>query len=754
MKSTSHLKFSFLFILILGLLISPRLTYTQEEVFPALTLENIFSGGLLRTKGYRSVHFLKGVDAYITLERAVDGSGSELIQTDCRTGEQKSYVTIKELTPAAGKEPLMLNEYSWSADEQKLLIFTNTKRVWRYNTRGDYWIFDLKTRQLNQIGRVLVPGSLMFAKISPDGKKVSYVYQQNLYVESLESGAIQQLTFDGAGNLINGTFDWAYEEEFDCRDGFRWSPDSKYLAYWQINSEGIGTFYMVNNLDSIYAKLIPVPYPKVGTVIASARIGVISIDGGETRWFDIPGDPRAHYLPRMDFIPNSDEIIMQQLNRLQNTDVVFRANIHTGVIQPILTEKDNAWVDIVNNISWIQKNKYFTWLSERDGWRHIYLVSRDGQEIKKITHGDYDVLQIESIDDKSGYIYFIASPESPIQRYLYRCRLNGKEKAERVSPKELSGHHSYSISPNNKWALHRFGNAVTPTIINFISLPDHKIRRVLEGNKEARQKTNELGLSPKEFFRININDSTALDAYMIKPREFDPSKKYPVIFNIYGEPAGTTVQDSWSGNLYSHFLTQKGYIIMSVDNRGTNVPRGRSWRKCIYRQVGILATQDQAAAVRKIVERFNFIDPDRIGVWGWSGGGSMTLNCMFRYPEIYKTGIAVAFVADQRLYDAIYQERYMGLPDDNAAGYKDGSPITHAHRLQGNLLLIHGSADDNVHYQNCELLINELIKHKKQFTMMQYPMRSHSIYERENTTMHLYELMTNFWEKNLPGGGK
>jgi dipeptidyl-peptidase-4 len=754
MKNTLMKKHCLYLVVFFGLLFSPWSNFAQEKTVPELTLEKVFGGGLLRTKGYRSIHFLKETEVYITLDRVKDASASELIQHDCRTGEQKTYVTALELTPAAGKEPLSLNDYSWSANEQKLLIFTNTKRVWRYNTRGDYWSLDLNTRRLIQIGKALEPGSLMFAKYSPDGEKVAYVSHQNLYVESLESGEIKQLTFDGGGNLINGTFDWAYEEEFDCRDGFRWSPDSKYLAYWQVNSEGIGTFYMINNLDSIYSKLIPVPYPKVGTTIASAKIGVISISGGDTRWFDIPGDPRAHYLPRMDFVPETDEIMIQQLNRLQNTDKVFLANIHTGVIQTILIEKDSAWVDVVNNISWIQKNKYFTWLSERDGWRQLFLVSRDGKEIRKITRGAYDVERVECVDEKTGHVYFIASPESPIQRYLYRCQLNGRGKAERVSPQTLSGQHSYTISPNATWALHRFGNAATPTVISFISLPDHKTQRVLEENKEAWQKINDLGLSPKEFFRININDSVTLDAYMIKPRAFDPLKKYPVIFNIYGEPAGTTVQDRWSSDLYSHFLTQKGYIIMSVDNRGTNVSRGRAWRKCIYRQVGILATHDQAAAVKKISDMFNFIDLERIGVWGWSGGGTMTLNCLFRYPEIYKTGIAVAFVADQQLYDAIYQERYMGLPDNNAAGYKDGSPISHAQNLKGNLLLIHGSADDNVHYQNCELLVNELIKYKKQFTMMQYPMRSHGIYERENTTIHLYELMTNFWEKNLPAGGR
>ncbi len=742
------------FIILFGLSFFSGFNIAQEKIVPELTLEKVLGGGLLKTKGYRSVQFLKGKAVYITLERSKDAGASELIQHDCRTGEQKKYVTAQDLTPVEGKEPLSLNEYSWSADEQKLMIFTNTKRVWRYNTRGDYWSLDLNTRKLTQIGKTLEPRALMFAKFSPDGGKVAYVYHQNLYVESLESGEIKQLTFDGVGNLINGTFDWAYEEEFDCRDGFRWSPDSKYLAYWQVNSEGIGTFYMINNLDSIYSKLIPVPYPKVGTTIASAKIGVISISGGDTRWFDIPGDPRAHYLPRMDFVPETGEIMIQQLNRLQNTDNVFLANIHTGVIQTILVEKDSAWVDVVNNISWIQKNKYFTWLSERDGWRQLFLVSRDGKEVRKITTGYYDIERIECIDEKTGYVYFIASLESPIQRNLYRCQLTGKGKAERVSPKELSGHHLYSISPDAKWAIHRFGNAATPTVINFISLPDHKILRVLEENKDARQKIVELGLSPKEFFRVNIADSIALDAYMIKPRDFDPSKKYPAIFNIYGEPAGTTVQDRWSSDLYSHFLTQKGYIIISVDNRGTDVSRGQAWRKCIYRQVGILATQDQAASVKKITAMFNFVDSERIGIWGWSGGGTMTLNCMFRYPEIYKTGIAVAFVADQRLYDAIYQERYMGLPDNNAAGYKDGSPISHAQNLKGNLLLIHGSADDNVHYQNCELLVNELIKYKKQFTMMQYPMRSHGIYERENTTMHLYELMTNFWEKNLPAGGR
>jgi dipeptidyl-peptidase-4 len=319
----------------------------------------------------------------------------------------------------------------------------------------------------------------------------------------------------------------------------------------------------------------------------------------------------------------------------------------------------------------------------------------------------------------------------------------------------MKGQHSYQISPDSKWAIHAFSNVSTPNTIDLVSLPVHKTARVLQDNDNMKQKIAELKINIKEFFKVDIGDGTELYGWMIKPLNFDPAKKYPVIFHIYGEPAGSTVQNSFGGgDLWHQFLAQQGYLIMSVDSRGTAMPRGSAWRKSIYRQIGILATDDHAKAVKKIISTYSFVDPDRIGIWGWSGGGSMTLNCMFRYPDIYRTGIAVAFVANQKFYDSIYQERYMGLPTDNPDGYKEGSPVTHAGNLRGNLLLIHGSGDDNVHYQNCEVLVNELIRQNKLFSMIEYPMRSHGIFERENTTRHLYESMFWYWRNNLPPGGR
>ncbi|MCK4748054.1 MAG: S9 family peptidase, partial [Bacteroidales bacterium] len=479
------------------------------------------------------------------------------------------------------------------------------------------------------------------------------------------------------------------------------------------------------------------------------KIGVVPVSGGSTLWFDIPGDPRNHYLVRMEVVPQSNQVVIQQLNRLQNTNRVWIGDIGTLELENILTETDEAFLDVHDDLEWLNGNKQFTWISERDGWRHLFRVSKDGKEILSITQGDFDVVELNCIDPRSGYVYYIASPGNFTQRYLYRSRLDGKGEPEKISPADQEGQHSYVMSGDAKWALHTFENASKPPVITLVEIKSHRQVRVMENNLAIRLKYSSLGLYPKEFFKVDIGEAE-LDAWMIKPPEFDPRKKYPVIFYVYGEPAGSTVQDRWSGgDLWHHYLARQGYVVISVDNRGTAAPRGRAWRKVIYRQIGILAAEEQAAAARKILETHSFLDPDRVGIWGWSGGGSMTLNCMFRYPGIYKTGIAIAFVAHQKLYDTAYQERYMGLPDDNREGFREGSPINHVSGLSGNLLLIHGTADDNVHYQGFEMLVDELIKQDKLFDMMAYPMRTHSIRERENTSLHLRRTMARYWIENL-----
>lgn len=719
-----------------------------------LSLEDIYKNNVYGQKGFGPVRWMKDNKGYSTLENNSETGGRDIVKYDAKSGKRNVIVSSSQLIPKNEKEPLGISDYNWSEDDSKLLVFTNTKKVWRYHTKGDYWVLDLKTNKLVKMGESLPESTLMFAKFSPDASKVAFVSELNIYVQDLKTNKVEQLTNDGGDTIINGTFDWVYEEELDCRDGFRWSPDGEHIAYWQSDTKGVGTFYMINNIDSLYSKPIPMPYPKVGTTLSAVKVGVISAKGGDTKWFDIPGDPRNNYLARMDFIPNSNEVMIQQLNRPQNINKVWVGDINSMAIDNILTETDKAFLEIHDDIRWLDNEKYFTWSSERDGWLHLYKVSRNGKDIQPITKGEFDVVNIDNIDAKGGYVYYIASPENFTQRYLYRSRIDGKGKAERITPTSNNGQNRYQISSDAKWAIQTFENATTPPIISLINLPSHKEIRILEDNSELKKTYDALNLNAKEFVKVNIGDAV-LDAWMIKPKNFDATKKYPLFIYVYGEPAGSTVQDNWEGgDLWHHYMAQQGYVVMSIDNRGTKTPRGREWHKSIYGQIGILASKDQSMAAKEILKTYNFLDQDRVGIWGWSGGGQMTLNCMFRYPDIYKTGLAVSFVSDQRLYDATYQERYMGLLEDNAKGYHDGSPINFAQNLEGNLMIIHGTADDNVHYQSFEMLADRLIKYNKLFYMMSYPMRSHSIHERENTSYHLRETMEKYWKENLPAGGK
>jgi len=732
----------------------PVFVNAQATTPESLTLERIYTDDDFRLKKFGPLRWLEDGSGYTTLEASPEfPDARDIVKHSPASGTRSILVGAGQLVPPGATEPLPISDYHWSADGRKLLVLTNSVKVWRYETRGDYWVLDLVSGKLTQLGTFAKPSTLMFAKFSPDGGRVGYVVENNIYVEDLKTAAVVQLTHDGSATIINGTFDWVYEEELSCRDGFRWSPDGTHIAYWQSDTSGTGTFYLIDNIDSLYSRPIPLPYPKVGTTNSAVKVGVVSATGGATKWFDIPGDPRDNYLARMEFIPDSAEVMIQQLNRRQNRNTVWIGDVATMRLTNILTDHDDAFLEIHDNIQWLDNEKYFTWTSERDGWRHLYTVSRDGQETSLITRGEFDVESITCIDEKGGHVYYIASPDNFTQRYLYRSPLNGDGGAERISPKGMAGQFAYRMSPDARWAVVTFQNATTPDRISLVSLPDHEEKTVLEDNSELKAKIDALGLTPKEFLKIDIG-AAVLDAWMIKPPGFDPGRKYPLIFYIYGEPASSTVQDRWSGgDLWHHYLARQGYVVMSVDNRGTAVPRGRAWRKSIYRQVGILASHDQVNATREILKRFPFIDPDRVGMWGWSGGGQMTLNCLFRYPEIYTTGIAVAFVSDQRLYDTIYQERYMGLPDDNEEGYRDGSPIHHAAKLEGNLLIIHGTADDNVHYQSFERLVDELIRQNKLFRMMSYPMRTHSLSEGDNTALHLRRTMADFWRKNLPPGG-
>lgn len=728
--------------------ISPWVQAQQE-----LKIEDVVNASLIHTEGGGSVDWLEDGNSYSKIEKNGDGQW-QVVACKAKGGESQILIPADALiNPETGKA-IPVRSFFFNSDHSYALIYTNTKRVWRYDTRGDYWLVSLADKKLRQLGKKLPESSLMFAKFSPDGSRVAYVSGNNIYVEDLSGSSVVQLTHDGTEEIVNGTFDWVYEEEFACRDGFRWSPDSRYIAYWQSDTKGTGWFDIIDNVDSLYPKILCFPYPKAGTLNSAVKVGYVPAGGGATTWIDIPGDARENYIPRMEFIPESNELFIQQMNRAQNTNHVWVAKIGESKPVNIFTDKDAAWLDTNDHVRWLKGNTYFTWESERDGWRHLYRISRDGKEILPVTKGDFDFIEEVGADVSKGIVYFMASPDNYNQRYLYQANFFGNGEVKRVSPADQSGQHRYSISPSGKWAVHSFSNSENPPVIEMISLPSHKRVSLITDNAKAKAQYDALGLQPKEFVKTE-SDGWTLDAWMIKPSDFDPGKKYPVIIDVYGEPASSTVQDVWQGgSLWHHYLAEQGYVVVSIENRGANAPRGREWRKCIYGEVGTLASRDQAQGIQALVKKYPFLDASRIGITGWSGGGSQTLNCMFRYPEVFSTGIAIAFVADQRLYDTIYQERYMNTPQNNPEGYRKGSPITYAAGLKGNLLLIHGTGDDNVHYQNCEMLVNELIRHGKIFYQLSYPMRSHGIFEGEGTTLHLRKSMTDYWLKYLPAGGR
>ena len=683
-------------------------------------------------------------------------SSGELVSITLPLSEQRQVVDRNALYSAGNNAGLSnIKDFQFSNDETKVLLYTNSVKVWRYETKGNYYVADLKTNKITQIGKDKPVASLMFAKFSPDGSKVAYVSGHNLYVDDLTTGSTKALTTDGTDRLINGTFDWAYEEEFDCRDGFRWSPDGKSIAYWQIDASRIKNFLMINNTDSIYSYTIPVEYPKVGEDPSSCKVGIVDIATANTNWLQVPGDRIQNYIPRMEWIPGSNEVILQQLNREQNVSKIFVANAGTGTVSNIYTETDKAWIDPAKGWKWINDNKEFLWTSEKDGWRHIYRISRDGKKQTLLTKGDYDVIEQTFVDEKEGVLYFMASPTNATQKYLYKTKISGGGKLEMVTPSILPGTHTYNISPNGLYARHTYQSASIPPLTEWMKMT------TLNPLTMQGSITNQLGTvrpvkNKVEFFKVTTEDGIELDGWMKKPDNFDRTKKYPVVFYVYGEPAAQTVTDTYGAGrnfLYAGDMPKDGYIYISVENRGAPAPKGREWRKSIFKNIGTLNIRDQAMAAKQILT-WPFVDKDRIAVWGWSGGGSSTLNLMFQYPDIYKTGIAVAAVGNQLTYDNIYQERYMGSPLKTKEAYVKGSPITYAKNLKGNLLYIHGTGDDNVHYQNAEMLFNELIKYRKVFQMMAYPNRTHSINEGPGTSEHLALTYTDFLQKNCPPGGR
>jgi dipeptidyl-peptidase 4 len=717
-----------------------------------LTLERIFASDEFRGERVPTVKWLES-GGYTMLEPAEKiRDVYDIVRVDDKR-KKEMLVASSTLVPPDAKKSLTIQGYEFSKDLDVVLIYTNSVKVWRQNTRGDYWTYRRSTEKLTKLGGDAQASSLMFAKLSPDGTRVAYVHENNLFTVSVDGGVATMLTKDGSIDVINGTFDWVYEEEFSCRDGWRWSPDGQQIAYWQLDTTDVKKFSLVDYTTANYPIIKSFAYPKTGEQNSRCRIGVVPASGGQTKWMEVPGDMQSdYYIPRMEWAGNSRELVIQRVNRLQNAVDVMMADSKTGKVQTLITERDGAWVDIQDDaMEWIDNHREFTWISEREGWRHLYIVSRDGKRTRRAFECDYDVIQVLRVDEKSRRIYVLASPDNPTQQYLYSVALDGNESPKRLTPMTQPGTHEYVIAPDGAMAIHTYSAFGKPPKVEIVSIPAHRVIETLSANTRISNALDKLNRSPVEFFRADIGDGVLLDGWLMKPANFDEKKKYPLLVHVYGEPASQSVRDRWGGHnyLWHLMLAQQGYIVACVDNRGTPCPRGRDWRKAAYRRVGTLASADQAAATRELLKR-PYLDENRVGVWGWSGGGSMTLNLMFRYPELFHTGMAVASVPDMRLYDTIYQERYMGLPQDNADDYRLGSPLTHAEGLKGSLLIVHGSGDDNCHSQGMEKLVNRLVELNKPFGQIAYPNRSHSINEGKSTSLHLYGSMTRFLDEHLP----
>ncbi len=714
-----------------------------------------FDHGEFEPKYPSESRWLDGGDRYTVLEPStVNADASDIVAYETASGKRSVLVTAKQLIPAGAKDSLSIDDYAWSADNKQLLIFTNAQKVWRQRTRGDYWVLRLADGRLTRLGANAPATSLMFAKFSPNGASVAYVRANNIYIESLATNEVRPLTTDGSYDIINGTTDWVTEEEFELRDAFRWSPDSQSIAYWQFDQSGVSEYTLINDTAAKYPTTFHYKYPHPGDTNSAVRVGVVSAKGGSTQWIKLPGDPRNNYIPRMEWIGDSNQIALQYLNRQQNADQVWIADARSGEARQIFEDKDAAWVDVMDQFQWLNKDKAgkpqdFLWLSERDGWRHAYLVPRATGQPRLITNFPADV--IAPVNIANGYLYFTASPSNPTQSYLYRSRLDGKGRPERVTPEDQPGTHGYVVSPNGKWAMHNFSSATHPPRFDLVQMSSQKVQRTLVTNDDLVAKDSAIDPLAPELFETSIGGGITLSTSIVKPPGFDPNKKYPVLVNVYGEPFMTMVTDTWNYT-FAKTIAREGYIVMSFDNQGTPAPRGRAWRKCIYGSIGVLSSQQQTAAIEAFAKSHPYVDTTRMGIWGHSGGGSATLNEMFRYPGVFQAGVAIAPMADQALYDSIYQERYMGTPQNNPKGYHDGSPINYAEGLTGHLLIIHGSGDDNVHFQATELLVDKLIELGKPFDFMDYPNRTHDISEGPGTMYHRFMLLLRFLEEYVPPG--
>ncbi|MCD6340007.1 MAG: DPP IV N-terminal domain-containing protein [Verrucomicrobia bacterium] len=629
----------------------------------------------------------------------------------------------------------------WLPDSSGYIVFESLP-----NAKGQARVrYDVASGKRTVLGPPKKENAGRAGKLSPDGRRLLISERGNLYVRDLSTGRKIALTrSEPDGPVSNGRAVW--------------SPDGRWILFVQSDSSRVPLRAELVPSDPSYPKVRKVRFARVGGPIPTLRVGVVDAAGKETRWLPIPIPTEGYYLGQVDWAGNSHEALVEKLSRFRNKREFLLADIRTGAIKCIFRESDPAWVvasyGVNAGLTWIRGGRAFIVLTEKDGWRHAYLYSRAGKELALLTPGKFDIIERAVADEKGGWYYFYASPDNAAQKYLYRAPLDGSGAIERITPRNQPGTHDYDFSPDAKWAFHTYSTFDTPPVTELVRLPEHKRVRVLEDNDALRKKMKRVITRPTEFFQIDIGHGVVMDAWMIKPKDFDPSKKYPVLVYVYGEPHAQTVLDAW-GRVHAHYhrlIADLGYIVVSMDNRGTPAPKGAAWRRAIFPSLGPLSTEEQAAGLKELARARPYVDLSRVAIWGWSGGGSNTLNAMFRKPDVYHVGIAVAPKPQPRLYNAWFQEIYMETPETNPDGYRRAAPINFAEGLKGDLLIIHGTGETNTHIQITEGLVDRLIELGKRFDYMTYPHRDHGLRKGRGTVAHMHMLMVRYLLDHLAPG--
>lgn len=636
---------------------------------------------------------------------------------------------------------LVVQGYEFSADENLILIKTDVEQLWRRSTKENYYIYNRSTNALTKLTQS--DEKQQYAALNNAGDKAAFVQNNNLFWVDLTTGDEFQITEDGEFNsIINGAADWVYEEEFGFAKAWFWSPDGDRIAFYRFDEAHVKEFTM-EEWGSLYPEQVRFKYPKAGEENAFVSIHVYDISSGETTTMDI-GEESDQYIPRINWSRDNDILAIRRMNRLQNQEDLLFADVTTGQTSLIMTETSNTWIDVHDDLYFHGNGKQFITTSSKSGFNHVYLYSLEGEELRQITKGEYDVTEIVGYDERRHNLYYISTEVSPLQRHFYRVRVDGRRKQ---SMTETEGWYSINMSRDFKYYIQTHADFNKPPVITLHEAGD-KLIRVIEDNAELEENLEAFSFQHKEFLTVDVNGET-LNAYMIKPPNFDENEKYPVLMYVYGGPGSQTVTRNFESGqrpMWHQYLANQGYIIVSVDNRGTG-GRGVEFKNQTYTILGVLETEDQVDAAEQVAQ-LPFVDEDRIGIWGWSYGGYMSSLALAEGNEVFSTAIAVAPVTHWKFYDTIYTERFMQTPQDNPEGYEAAAPINVADKIKGDYLLIHGTGDDNVHYQNAVEMVQALIDHDVQFQTMYYPNLAHSIYGG-NARRHLWRLMSNFIMEKL-----